>query len=54
MQVQGITLLDHLKRRAELHWRNYEPLPLDLFADMLNAGLDVDQMEREYKRTHQD
>lgn len=44
-----MTLIDHLMARAEGHWGNHDPLPLDLFAEMISAGIDVDGAERAFK-----
>lgn len=40
--------IEFLIKQARGHWANYMPLPLDLFAQMNAAGIDVDAEERNY------
>lgn len=48
-----MTLIDHLMSRAEGHWGNNQRLPLDLFAEMLAEGIDVDAAERNFYTTQE-
>jgi hypothetical protein len=41
-----------LIRRAKAHLKADLPLPLDLFAEMLEAGIDVDDFIRENERLY--
>lgn len=41
-----MTIQDHLVSRARSHWGNGNPIPLDLFYEMLGAGIDVDAEEK--------
>lgn len=41
--------MSQLERRARQCWSKGEPVPLDLFYEMLNAGLDVGALEAQYK-----
>lgn len=41
--------LDNLLRRATKHWQEGNPVPMDLAAEMLEAGLDVETLERKYR-----
>ena len=40
-----MTHQEWLITRAETYWANDEPLPLDLFAELNAAGVDVDKEE---------
>jgi hypothetical protein len=40
------TYHEHLITRAQSHWAVGHRLPVDLFAEMLSAGLDVEELER--------
>lgn len=40
---------DHLIHRASLHWAAGNSLPIDLFSEMLSAGLDVEALEAKHK-----
>jgi hypothetical protein len=35
-----------LVHRAQHHIRQHNPIPLDLFADLMGAGIDVTELER--------
>ncbi len=35
-----------LTRRAEAYFRKSEPIPLDLFAALMERGIDVTELER--------
>jgi hypothetical protein len=45
-----MTLSDFLVRQARAFWDRGERLPLDLFAQLNSAGLDVDALERTYMK----
>lgn len=47
----GITYTDHLIRKAHQRWGSYHHLPTDLHMEMVNAGLDVVQLERDFYET---
>lgn len=40
----------YLLRRASVFWNCGQHLPLDLFYQMLGAGLDVDALERKHMK----
>lgn len=42
-------IADHLIARAMPHWERGDTLPLDLFAEMVSEGLDVDALERQHR-----
>lgn len=44
-----MTYSEHLLRKASSHWDKHEPLPIDLFYEMLGQGLDVETLERQHK-----
>lgn len=39
---------DYLMDRAETYWNNCMPLPINLFYEMLSAGIDVDGAEKQF------
>ncbi len=39
-------MTEHLIRKAQHHIRTSQPIPLDLFADLMSAGIDVTELER--------
>lgn len=41
---------EFLLRQAEDYWNNGHHLPIDLFARMISAGLDVDALERKHMK----
>jgi hypothetical protein len=41
--------INTLIEEAQDYWALYEPIPLDLAADMMEAGLDVEELERKYR-----
>jgi hypothetical protein len=41
---------EHLLARAMFFWDRGERLPIDLFSEMLSAGLDVDALERTHMK----
>ena len=43
-----MTPQEHLLYRAHYYWDHDLPLPLDLFYEMLGAGIDVAEEERVY------
>jgi hypothetical protein len=45
--------IDWLLVRAGLYWGVGQPLPLDLFAEMNQAGVDVDAEERLFNLMNQ-
>jgi hypothetical protein len=42
---------DWLLRRANRYWRKGESLPLDLFMELVGAGLDVEALEKQHQQT---
>lgn len=44
-----MTYTEHLIQKAEGFWADNGRLPINLFYDMLEAGLDVETIERKYK-----
>lgn len=38
-----------LIEKAQSYWAVDEPLPLDLFAELMSAGIDVEALEAKYK-----
>lgn len=49
----GITYHEHLLRKARAFWGTGFPLPLDLFAQMNDEGMDVDALETQFKSTEE-
>lgn len=45
-----MTLIDWLIRRARKFWDIGDQIPIDLFAEMRSAGLDVNTLERRYRK----
>jgi len=43
---------EFLLRKAERYWNRGLPLPIDLFAQLLSAGLDVEALERKHRKDH--
>lgn len=43
-----MTLQDNLLFRAEAYWLADDPLPTDLFAALLGAGVDVEAEEKKF------
>lgn len=43
-----MTYTAYLIRHAFAHWDRGDRLPIDLFAEMLGAGLDVQEIEYQY------
>jgi hypothetical protein len=41
-----MTYRDWLIKRARIIWRRGEELPVDLYIEMSNAGLDVDALQQ--------
>lgn len=41
---------EYLLRQARPFWDRGEPLPIDLFARLLSAGLDVEALERKHMK----
>lgn len=37
---------ERLIRQAQHHIRKHSPIPLDLFAQLMDAGIDVTELER--------
>jgi hypothetical protein len=46
-----MTLTEHLLRRSQVYWDVGSPVPIDLFYEMLAAGLDVDALEKQHKES---
>jgi hypothetical protein len=46
-----MTLSEHLLRRSQAYWDVGSPVPIDLFYEMLGAGLDVDALEKQHKES---
>lgn len=44
---------EHLMLRASIHWEAGNPLPTDLFAEMLSEGMDVEALEAKHKQEPQ-
>jgi len=42
--------INKLVRRARGFWERNEQLPLDLFAEMVELGVDVETLEQRYMR----
>lgn len=42
--------LDALLDRADAFWTRGEPLPIDLYADLLAAGIDVETLEHRQRK----
>lgn len=45
--MAGIYYNDHLIRKAKQHMAAGRPIPLDLFAEMNDAGMDVAAIEKQ-------
>lgn len=45
-----MTETDFLSRKAEAILRQGRPIPTDLFYKMLNAGIDIDALERRVRK----
>jgi hypothetical protein len=45
-----MNLQDHLLRRAQAFWDRGQQLPLDLFYQLLGAGLDVEALEAQHMK----
>jgi phage-related baseplate assembly protein len=45
-----MTESEFLIRQAQAYWSQGQRLPLDLFANLISAGLDVDALERRYMK----
>jgi hypothetical protein len=45
-----MTYTDSLISQAARYWNRGEYLPIDLFAEMLGMGLDVEALERNYMK----
>lgn len=43
-----MTLVEWLIRRARHYWDKGQQIPVNLFAEMIGAGLDVEALERQY------
>lgn len=43
-------LRNRLIREARRIWEDNEPIPIDLFAQLLELGVNVEAMERKYLR----
>lgn len=49
--------MNHIKfliSKAKRHWRNHTPVPLDLFYEMLGAGIDVAAVEQDFHSNNQE
>lgn len=44
-----MTEINWLIKRARRYLERNEPIPLDLFYQMLSAGVDVSEVERKYR-----
>lgn len=44
---------DHLLQKAHSLWGNDQELPSDLFSEMLAAGIDVAEAEKNFNLTNQ-
>ena len=45
-----MTLIEWLIRRARKFWDHGKNIPMDLFAEMNSAGLDVQSLENKYMK----
>jgi len=43
-----MTHQEFLMTKAEAYWDQGQPLPLDLFYELLSSGIDVDAAERKF------
>lgn len=45
-----MTYSDHLIRKADTFWSQGQRLPIDLFAELIAAGLDVHTLELQHMK----
>jgi hypothetical protein len=48
-----MSYIDHLIQKAHSHWGNDEELPAHLFSEMLSAGIDIAEAEKNFHLTDQ-
>lgn len=48
-----MNMQEHLESLARIYWEEDIPLPLDLFYKMVGEGLDVEQLEKQFKKEHE-
>lgn len=49
-----MTYQELLLERAEMHWLEEEPLPLDLHFELAAEGIDVEAAEKSFNQTKED